>query len=77
MTAELGKVVSLWRYPVKSMEGEELSECEVTQHGLLGDRRIEPPDGPGLEEMNDGGGAGTRLQLGEGVGDHARELARR
>jgi uncharacterized protein YcbX len=38
MTAELGKVASLWRYPVKSMEGEELSECEVSQHGLLGDR---------------------------------------
>ncbi|HSC57691.1 MAG TPA: MOSC N-terminal beta barrel domain-containing protein [Nitrospira sp.] len=38
MTAKLGKVASLWRYPVKSMEGEELSECEVTQHGLLGDR---------------------------------------
>ena len=38
MTAELGKVASLWRYPVKSMQGEELSECEVTQHGLLGDR---------------------------------------
>ena len=38
MTAELGKVASLWRYPVKSMQGEELSEAEVTQHGLLGDR---------------------------------------
>ncbi len=36
--AELGKVASLWRYPVKSMQGEELSECEVTQHGFLGDR---------------------------------------
>jgi hypothetical protein len=38
MTAELGKVASLWRYPVKSMQGEELSESEITQHGLLGDR---------------------------------------
>jgi uncharacterized protein YcbX len=35
---EVGKVASLWRYPVKSMQGEELSETEVTQHGLLGDR---------------------------------------
>jgi uncharacterized protein YcbX len=35
---EIGKVASLWRYPVKSMQGEELSETEVTQHGLLGDR---------------------------------------
>jgi uncharacterized protein len=38
MPAELGKVASLWRYPVKSMQGEELSEAEATQHGLLGDR---------------------------------------
>src|SRR6476661_5413029 len=38
MTAELGKLASLWRYPVKSMQGEELSEAELTQYGLLGDR---------------------------------------
>ncbi len=31
-------VVSLWRYPVKSMMGEELNATEVTEHGLLGDR---------------------------------------
>src|SRR5881397_3668959 len=35
---ELGAVVSLWRYPVKSMMGEELNAAEVTQGGLLGDR---------------------------------------
>jgi len=35
---ELGSVVSLWRYPVKSMLGEELNSVEVTDHGLLGDR---------------------------------------
>jgi MOSC N-terminal beta barrel domain len=35
---ELGSVVSLWRYPVKSMMGEELNATEVTQRGLLGDR---------------------------------------
>ncbi len=29
---------SLWRYPVKSMLGEELSAVEVTARGLLGDR---------------------------------------
>ncbi|HKT35555.1 MAG TPA: MOSC N-terminal beta barrel domain-containing protein [Nitrospira sp.] len=38
MTGELGKIASMWRYPVKSMQGEELSEAEVAQHGLLGDR---------------------------------------
>src|SRR5882672_4484297 len=35
---ELGSVVSLWRYPVKSMMGEELNAAEVTERGLLGDR---------------------------------------
>ena len=35
---ELGSVVSLWRYPVKSMRGEELNATEVTDRGLLGDR---------------------------------------
>jgi len=35
---ELGSVVSLWRYPVKSMMGEELHATEVTERGLLGDR---------------------------------------
>jgi uncharacterized protein YcbX len=34
----LGSVVSLWRYPVKSMMGEELNASEVTERGLLGDR---------------------------------------
>lgn len=31
-------VVSLWRYPVKSMMGEELNASAVTSHGLVGDR---------------------------------------
>src|SRR5258708_858289 len=35
---ELGSVVSLWRYPVKSMMGEELNATEVTERGLLADR---------------------------------------
>jgi len=34
----IGSVVSLWRYPVKSMMGEELNASEVMQRGLLGDR---------------------------------------
>jgi uncharacterized protein YcbX len=33
-----GSVVSLWRYPVKSMMGEELNAAEITDRGLLGDR---------------------------------------
>ncbi len=35
----VGRVVGLWRYPVKSMAGEELSEVEVSWHGFVGDRR--------------------------------------
>ncbi|HMD95675.1 MAG TPA: MOSC domain-containing protein [Trebonia sp.] len=33
-------VAALWRYPVKSMQGEELNAAEVTASGLLGDRRF-------------------------------------
>jgi uncharacterized protein YcbX len=33
-----GSVQSLWRYPVKSMLGEELEACEVTERGFRGDR---------------------------------------
>lgn len=35
---DLGRVVSIRRYPVKSMLGEELDAVEVTGRGLLGDR---------------------------------------
>jgi uncharacterized protein YcbX len=38
MTA-VGRVVGLWRYPVKSMAAEELDGAEVSWHGLAGDRR--------------------------------------
>jgi MOSC domain-containing protein len=34
----VGTVVSLWRYPVKSMMGEELNASVITERGLLGDR---------------------------------------
>ena len=36
--SEIGAVVALWRYPVKSMLGEELQSTQVTDHGLYGDR---------------------------------------
>jgi uncharacterized protein YcbX len=35
-----GSVVSLWRYPVKSMMGEELNAAEVTGRGVVGDRQF-------------------------------------
>ncbi len=34
----VGSVVSLWRYPVKSMMGEELNAADIGSGGLLGDR---------------------------------------
>ena len=34
----LGSVAALWRYPVKSMMGEELNASLVSERGLLGDR---------------------------------------
>ncbi len=32
------RIVALWRYPVKSMQGEELNASAVSERGLLGDR---------------------------------------
>jgi len=32
------RVLELWRYPVKSMQGEQLQEAEVGLEGLVGDR---------------------------------------
>lgn len=37
---EAGSVVGLWRYPVKSMMGEELNAAEITDHGFVGDRQF-------------------------------------
>jgi uncharacterized protein YcbX len=34
----IGRILQIWRYPVKSMMGEELDATEVNEHGLLGDR---------------------------------------
>ena len=33
-------VVALWRYPVKSMQGEELNATGVTARGVVGDRQF-------------------------------------
>lgn len=54
---EIGTVVSLWRYPVKSMIGEELPAAQVTHHGLLGDRAyalIDSADGKVATAKNPG-----------------------
>ncbi|HRQ39617.1 MAG TPA: MOSC domain-containing protein [Chloroflexota bacterium] len=36
---EVGRVHEIWRYPVKSMAGEQLDAAQVTWNGLDGDRR--------------------------------------
>ena len=35
----VGRVVGLWRYPVKSMAAEPLTDVDVSWQGLVGDRR--------------------------------------
>ena len=34
----VGSVAGLWRFPVKSMRGEQLDQVELTERGLVGDR---------------------------------------
>jgi uncharacterized protein YcbX len=36
---EVGRIQSIWRYPVKSMRGETLDACDVYWYGIEGDRR--------------------------------------
>ena len=53
----VGNVESLWRYPVKSMRGQELDTAYIAFSGVYGDRlyapefcragRVPLPDGPG------------------------------
>src|SRR5204863_1112470 len=53
--SKLGSVVALWRYPVKSMMGEELNATDVTDRGLLGDRAyalVDSADGKAATAKN-------------------------
>ena len=50
-----GSVVALWRYPVKSMMGEELNATEITDRGTLGDRAyalVDPTNGKVVSAKN-------------------------
>jgi uncharacterized protein YcbX len=38
MTRPVGTIRSIWRYPIKSMLGEALEFCALTERGLIGDR---------------------------------------
>jgi uncharacterized protein YcbX len=44
------EVATLWRYPVKSMQGEELNASYVTTSGLIGDRQFAVVD-PGTGKV--------------------------
>lgn len=46
----MGTVAEIWRYPVKSMAGERLRSCIVTETGLEGDRRWALIDGHASRE---------------------------
>lgn len=50
MLIEIGQVEAIYRYPVKSMAGEQLQAAEVGWHGLNGDRRL------ALRRLEDRGG---------------------
>ena len=49
--SSVGRVVSIWRYPVKSMRGEALEEADVYWNGIRGDRRFAFVQ-PGLERSD-------------------------
>jgi hypothetical protein len=38
MARPAGRIVELWRYPVKSMLGEQLDAADIGEHGISGDR---------------------------------------
>ncbi len=53
--SSVGSVVSLWRYPVKSMMGEEMNAIDVTDRGFLGDRAyalLDPSNGKVVSAKN-------------------------
>jgi len=45
MSETVGSIGALWRFPVKSMQGESLEEAELTDHGFVGDRAYALIDG--------------------------------
>jgi len=50
MPIEIGKIEAIFRYPVKSMRGEQLDSAMLGWHGLEGDRRL------AFRRLNDCGG---------------------
>ncbi|MGO9264883.1 MAG: MOSC domain-containing protein [Candidatus Binataceae bacterium] len=52
---QIGVVRELWRYPVKSLRGESLTEAHLTERGIEGDRRW------ALRELDRGGIMSARI----------------
>lgn len=55
MVEQVGAIAALWRFPVKSMLGEELDATEVSSSGLAGDRAyalIDPATGKVVSAKN-------------------------
>ena len=50
MPIEVGKIEAIFRYPVKSMRGEQLDPATLGWHGLEGDRRL------AFRKLNEHGG---------------------
>jgi uncharacterized protein YcbX len=53
--SDRGSIASLWRYPVKSMLGEELHAADVTERGIAGDRAyalLDPESGRVISAKN-------------------------
>jgi uncharacterized protein YcbX len=69
MTAEIGKVSELWRYPVQSLQGERLAALEFTNEGAVGDRGYCIVDDTGV------GGTAARPPWKKLIGWRARYLA--
>ena len=47
------RVLELWRYPVKSLSGETLTNALLDERGLVGDRlwSVRDPDGNNVEAV--------------------------
>jgi len=79
----IGTVESLWRYPVKSMRGEELQEAFVGFPGVFGDRlyAFRNSGAPKGLSLSDGSGTGNDAAVStalpkSGTHDKARQSCR-
>jgi uncharacterized protein YcbX len=51
ISEDVGSVATLWRFPVKSMGGEQLQDVEVTEREVLGDHVFRLGAAPGRGAM--------------------------